>query len=615
MLKMSTQQAVVLKRMAAPLVDGRLTRAVMVHTKRGTRQALREARRCGLTGRKVAVGVSTALVSLQAHGSLFSTTHAEAAAQSLDNGDSFKLLGKSGSVEESGNVIVRLYGRLREAILLIMRMSFLTALGGSVFLPGKMLRVLVNRDIAPDWLVDLWWAYALWAIQVAGPTYVKLAQWAASRPDMFPGDFCTRFKVLHDATTPHAWHHTAVYLNKALGPHWDRQLVLKREVIGSGCIAQVYSGTWFDGPNDKVGTKVAVKVAHPNIHAKVDADMRILQWIAGQVEYWMPETQWLGTSDVISDFEQLMQRQMDLRLESLNLKRFRTNFAKEKDLRVSFPEPLFAERDVLVETFMDGKPIEYFLSDAGLSREMKNKIADVGMEVSLRMVFVHNFIHADLHPGNIMVDFDLSDPKAEPTVICLDAGLAYELTDHKTFLSVVTALMLRDGKKAGKYMIENAESTSTASPEKVAAYCQGVQDIIDSAQNAQFFEQLGTYIYDFFTLAYTHHVKLDHNFVCVAMAVKVMEGLAISLNPELDLINRAVPYVGRASIDEGVQEAVARLGGMLGREAMNDPAAKKKFEELMKQQEEKAAEEMRIKVLQSWGSIPTTPPSDGPAQA
>ena len=69
MLKMSTQQAVVLKRMAAPLVDGRLTRAVMVHTKRGTRQALREARRCGLTGCKASrrTGIGAALTDCTAY--------------------------------------------------------------------------------------------------------------------------------------------------------------------------------------------------------------------------------------------------------------------------------------------------------------------------------------------------------------------------------------------------------------------------------------------------------------------------------------------------------------------------------------------------------------------
>ena len=108
--------------------------------------------------------------------------------------------------------------------------------------------------------------------------------------------------------------------------------------------------------------------------------------------------------------------------------------------------------------------------------------------------------------------------------------------------------MLRKGEDAGLHMLHNAGKGGVWAQEQVQAYCGGVQDIVDAAGDKQFFEHLGTYIYDFFRLAYTHEVKLDHNFVCVAMAVKVMEGLAISLNPSLDLIKAAIPYVMSSKI-------------------------------------------------------------------
>jgi predicted unusual protein kinase regulating ubiquinone biosynthesis (AarF/ABC1/UbiB family) len=64
-----------------------------------------------------------------------------------------------------------------------------------------------------------------------------------------------------------------------------------------------------------------------------------------------------------------------------------------------------------------------------------------------------------------------------------------------------------------------------------------------------FFEHLGTYITLFFRLAYTHQVKLDHNFVCVAMAIKVMEGLAIALDPELGASHTTlIPTTQRSTI-------------------------------------------------------------------
>ena len=61
-----------------------------------------------------------------------------------------------------------------------------------------------------------------------------------------------------------------------------------------------------------------------------------------------------------------------------------------------------------------------------------------------------------------------------------------------------------------------------------------------------FFEHLGTYITMFMRLAYTHQVKLDHNFVCCAMAIKVMEGLAIALDPKLGALDANFQYRSNA---------------------------------------------------------------------
>lgn len=43
------------------------------------------------------------------------------------------------------------------------------------------------------------WEYSLWGIEVAGPTFIKLTQWASTRSDLFPAEFCLRFAKLQDA--------------------------------------------------------------------------------------------------------------------------------------------------------------------------------------------------------------------------------------------------------------------------------------------------------------------------------------------------------------------------------------------------------------------------------
>ena len=378
-----------------------------------------------------AAAAGTAISSMSPSGFLlfpsapFKSTvaHAEAAAPVYST-EEFGLTGSVLADEDGSNFLARAFVALK----LTARLIYLSALGISVLLPGAVVRLLDRHGLSPRPITELWWAWAVQALEIAGPTFIKLAQWAASRPDMFPTTFCERFGVLHDATTPHGWEHTAVTLDSALGSDWSQRLILDPEVIGSGCIAQVYSGIWYATRADAEsgnGTKVAVKVSHPNIYHKVNSDMKILKYFAGQVEYWIPEMEWMGGLDVVTDFEALMHRQMDLRVEARNLVRFRENFAQEPGISVDFPRPIFTTESVLVETFAEGRPINEFIN-GDYSPEVKKIIADAGVQVSLKMVFKHNFIHADLHPGNILIDWN-GEKDSTPRIHCLDAGLAYQV--------------------------------------------------------------------------------------------------------------------------------------------------------------------------------------------
>ena len=318
---------------------------------------------------------------------------AEAAVASAPKTHVFTLAGSGdecseGSAEHSS---YRLLHTILGTLRIWLRFGFLTALSASVIIPSATLYVLPSWTPARAWLSELCWNYALWSIELAGPTYVKLGQWAATRPDMFPEEFCHRFSRLHDQVAAHAWQCTVACLDRTMGQGWEQKLVLDQKVIGSGCIAQVYQGQWFGESQTTTGdqrqeveegkgVKVAVKVCHPNIRGKVQSDLAILKWACAQLEWWLPQTAYLGTLDVMADFEQLMRRQMDLRLEAHNLLRFRENFAEERSLDVSFPEPLWYESsEVLVEGFMEGLPIYKFIHGTQYTAEHKRKIADAGI--------------------------------------------------------------------------------------------------------------------------------------------------------------------------------------------------------------------------------------------
>ena len=195
---------------------------------------------------------------------------------------------------------------------------------------------------------DLWWSWCLREVERAGPTFIKLCQWAASRDDLFPVQATRRFARLHDRVEPHSYEQTQLSVSKAFG---DQDLTIG-PILGSGCVAQVHRGTLH-------GKRVAVKVVHPGVRELVDCDMCLLRGIGSIVEYWAPSLKYLAVRGTLQRFEKVMRAQLDLRTEAANLEKLHLLFCEDEN--VVIPRPVLdvngidgAQRDVLVEDFVEG---------------------------------------------------------------------------------------------------------------------------------------------------------------------------------------------------------------------------------------------------------------------
>ena len=299
------------------------------------------------------------------------------------------------------------------------------------------------------------WDYALWAIETAGPTYIKLVQWASTRNDLFSPEFVGHFSKLQDETRGHTWRETEATLVRAYGKDWrnvlsfdkvidddddesdgeeggrlkrkggtanrERQKRLERNEtksnntnasggsssapqptipIGSGCVAQVYKARLRSSYGlHPAGTSVAVKVQHPNILEKVCLDFYLMNKAASFLER-IPylNLDYLSIKDSVDQFRDIMLPQLDLRVEAHNLQRFRRDF--EGESQIAFPEPLvnLTSREVLVERFVEGEPMLNFVlkEDDQHSKKDREELATIGLETVMKMIFLHDFVHADL---------------------------------------------------------------------------------------------------------------------------------------------------------------------------------------------------------------------------
>ena len=101
----------------------------------------------------------------------------------------------------------------------------------------------------------------LYCVEWSGAAVIKLMQWAGSRPDLFGQDFCAVFSRLQDDTTPHSWRHTERVMREAYGNNWQDHIRLG-QIVGSGCIGQVYKGVIKDkeGREKRVAVKGGIRV-------------------------------------------------------------------------------------------------------------------------------------------------------------------------------------------------------------------------------------------------------------------------------------------------------------------------------------------------------------------
>jgi predicted unusual protein kinase regulating ubiquinone biosynthesis (AarF/ABC1/UbiB family) len=246
------------------------------------------------------------------------------------------------------------------------------------------------------------------AVESSGAVIIKLTQWASSRPDLFGQSFCQILSQLQDNTTPHSMKHTELVLAEAYGEDWANRLQL-HEILGSGCIGQVYRGKYIKKHPDSSKEQeqdVAVKILHPKIEDNIHADLDILRVMARYLEK-RPSLQWLNIPGIVEEFAKLLLSQMDFRIEASNLERFRANFKDYKG--VEFPEVVDAHEKILIETYCEGVPVVEYCRKNRDQQEHLTQLCTVAIQCVCKMIFLDNFVHGDMHPVRTKLRSVLAD--------------------------------------------------------------------------------------------------------------------------------------------------------------------------------------------------------------
>jgi ubiquinone biosynthesis protein len=160
-----------------------------------------------------------------------------------------------------------------------------------------------------------------------GPTFVKVGQMLALRPDYIPLEYADALRSLHDAVPPFA----SVGAERMIAAELRRPLAalfddFEREPFAAASLSQVHRAT-VDG------RAVAVKVQRPEIEVDVERDLALLAFLAGRLER-RPQALAFRPADAVAELAEYTRRELDFRLEARTAERVRVLFADDETIVV-----------------------------------------------------------------------------------------------------------------------------------------------------------------------------------------------------------------------------------------------------------------------------------------
>jgi ubiquinone biosynthesis protein len=365
-----------------------------------------------------------------------------------------------------------------------------------------------------------------------GATFIKVGQIMSTRPDLIPEYVSRPLQHLQDDVGPFALKDVIRTIERDLGrPVATLFPEFAPVPLASASVSQVHKARLPDG------RIVAVKIQRPDVVELCTFDLGVMR-IGARMLNAIPSVATLAPLATVEEFGRAVFAQLDFRIEARNNARFRQNFRAQPE--VIFPEVIEAlstER-ILTMTYIEGTKI----LSTRQTRSDPKRVARLGLQVLMKMIFEDGFVHADLHPGNIFITPD-------DKLALLDLGLVGELDEphRRGFARFFAAWARRDGDAMARLMYEmSANATpgaAPADPEAFERYRAAIIEFVGRYWGQRLGEvQVGKVLLDMLGILRRHRVRVNPTFTIVNIAIAVTEGIGKQLDPELDLMAEAIPY-------------------------------------------------------------------------
>ena len=362
-----------------------------------------------------------------------------------------------------------------------------------------------------------------------GATFIKFGQILSTRPDLIGPGYIKALSRLQDQVPSLPFDELEEVLDAELSRDARGQLTYVDPIpLAAASVAQVHRGMLVSGE------EVALKIQRPGAAKQIWQDVLLMTVIADWLNR-IPTLKMLSLPGAVERFGKAMKGQLDFRDEAANNRRFAQLFENTRDIGVPKLYPEMCTERVLVMEMIHGVRA----SEPEQVGGQRRKLARIGFDAVLKMVFNFGFVHADMHPGNILLT-------AEGRVILIDLGLVAEIPDEmkRPWVDTFVALSSADAKTAARLFYEYAP---TVGPIDYPAYENDVRDHFKCFAGKNLGEVEATEVLGgMMNVLRKHRVQIDPVFTVVNIALLVSEGLGKQLDETLDFMTMAGPYLMEA---------------------------------------------------------------------
>ena len=395
------------------------------------------------------------------------------------------------------------------------------------------------------------------ALQEMGPSFIKLGQMLATRPDLLGEEIASDLSHLQDKLPPFSAKLAIEAIEKELDkPLGELFKSFDETPVAAASIAQVHFALTTDG------REVAVKVLRPGIEKSFKRDLELFFWAAKLIERTRPELRRLKPLEVVKTLARSVEMEMDLRFEAAAASELQDNFTDTEYFIVPDVDWTTTAKRVLTTSRVHGMSIVDVeaIRKAGLD---PLDILEKSSGAFFMQVFRDGFFHADMHPGNVFIT-------PEGAIAVVDFGIMGRL-DKPTRMHLAELLMAfltKNYRRAAEVHFEAGWIPYGQSVDEFTQACRSIAEpVLDKPQNEI---SIATLLGQLFQITETFQMETQPQLLLLQKTMLVAEGAGRKLAPEANMWFIARPLIEgwmRENLgpEARIKEAAIEAGAMLKR--------------------------------------------------